>query len=125
MLPKQEVPKVPFFLFDIEKATGDSGEGVARDFLAETFFSAFKQKQEVSQENVLDKHGFQKKLKDLIGDEKSKATDVIEYLKTLSPSGIELEILSLASFEFKKNNKNGKKMQTPNEQLGKLLDCIL
>jgi len=35
---------VPFFLFDIEKATGDSGEAAARDFLAETFFSAFKEK---------------------------------------------------------------------------------
>lgn len=43
MLPKEDVPKVPFFLFDINKVTEeDPGEGAARDFLAETFFSAFK-----------------------------------------------------------------------------------
>jgi len=27
---------------------------------------------------------------------------IVEYLKTLSPSGVELELISLASFEFEK-----------------------
>jgi len=55
MLPKEEVPKVPFFLFDINKVTEeDPGEGAARDFLAETFFSAFKQNQDKAQVNKLD-----------------------------------------------------------------------
>ena len=30
----------------------------------------------------------------------AKAKDVLEYLKTLTPSGIELEFMSLASFDF-------------------------
>jgi len=41
-LQKEVIPKAPFFLFDLEKATNlDSGETGARDFLAETFFSNF------------------------------------------------------------------------------------
>jgi hypothetical protein len=42
-LQKESLPKVPFFLFDIGKATELEGETVARDFLAETFYSSFDQ----------------------------------------------------------------------------------
>jgi hypothetical protein len=36
---------MPFFLFDLDKATNlDAGESGARDFLKETFFTSFEQK---------------------------------------------------------------------------------
>jgi hypothetical protein len=42
-LAKDDMPKAPFFLFDLEKATQlDGAEGDAKDFLAETFFSTFE-----------------------------------------------------------------------------------
>jgi len=31
---------------------------------------------------------------------KTKADEIIQYMKTLSPSGIELEFIGLATFEF-------------------------
>ena len=43
-LQKESLPKVPFFLFDLDKATNLEGEGAARDFLTETFFTNFDQK---------------------------------------------------------------------------------
>jgi hypothetical protein len=45
---------------------------------------------------------------------------VIEYLKTLSPSGIELEFISLASLDFDSN----KQLSDPNECLLKMLDVF-
>ena len=42
-LAKEDLPKAPFFLFDLDKATKLEGENEARDFLAETFFSSFEQ----------------------------------------------------------------------------------
>ena len=45
-----------------------------------------------------------------------QALDVISYLKTLSPSGIELEFMSLASFEFDDTVKGrGEKLINPTE----------
>jgi hypothetical protein len=42
-LAKETLPQVPFFLFDLDKATkGDNGEMGARDFLTETFFTSFE-----------------------------------------------------------------------------------
>ena len=41
-LQKEALPKLPFFLFDLDKATSlEGGQHGARDFLAETFFSSF------------------------------------------------------------------------------------
>jgi len=38
---------MPFFLFDLDKATtGESGEHGARDFLKETFFTSFEHKRQ-------------------------------------------------------------------------------
>lgn len=42
------------------------------------------------------RHGVKQKLKDLIG----KREEAFAYLKGLSPSGVELEIMSLATFTF-------------------------
>ena len=53
-----------------------------------------------------------------------KSTDhepIIEYLKTLSPSGIELEFLSLASFDFSKDRQ----LEQPNELLLRMLNTLL
>ena len=43
------------------------------------------------------RHGAKQQLKSLLTDSKKS---VIAYMKTLSPSGVELEIMSLANFEF-------------------------
>jgi len=44
MLAKEELPQVPFFLFDLDRAvSGEGGERGARDFLRETFFSSFEE----------------------------------------------------------------------------------
>lgn len=72
------------------------------DLLKQTYFTKDKQT-----ENKLAKHGFEKKLKDQIKDldeeiPQEDADKIIEYLKTLTPSGIELEFISLASFDFDK-----------------------
>jgi len=100
------MPKAPFFLFDLEKATKlDGAEGDAKDFLAETFFSTFEQqRRERDEKNVtgaasLQKHGEQTNLTGLLGKQQ-KAHDVMEYMKGLTPSGVELEIMTLATFTF-------------------------
>merc|ERR1712176_660173 len=102
-------------LFDLEKATNlDGGETGARDFLADTFFSSFDKKRK-DQANALkaggkamEKHNVEQKLKSLLADKQTQGDDgdwwraVIEYMKTLSPSGVELEIMNLVSFDFSK-----------------------
>ena len=75
------------------------------DLLKSTFFNKDQQ-----EENALQKHGFEKKLKEMLG--KSTFEEIISYLKTLSPSGVELEFISLASIEVGKD---------PNEMVSKLL----
>ena len=99
-LAKEELPQAPFFLFDLEKATsGGDGEHSARDFLKETFFTNFesgrKQKGSVGGAALAAK-GQSAKLKDVI----RKGTGAVQYLKKLSPSGVELEIMSLGIFDF-------------------------
>ena len=66
------------------------------DLLKQTFFNKDQQT-----ESALQKHGFVKKLKDMLG--KSSFEEIISYLKTLSPSGVELEFISLASIEVGKD----------------------
>lgn len=49
-LQKESLPQVPFFLFDLDKATTlEGGSHGARDFLAETFFSSFDEKRKNAQ----------------------------------------------------------------------------
>ena len=49
-LQKESLPQVPFFLFDLDKATTlEGGSHGARDFLAETFFSSFDEKRKIAQ----------------------------------------------------------------------------
>lgn len=67
------MPKAPFFLFDLEKATQlDGPEGEAKDFLAETFFSTFEQQRldreakNVTGAQALQKHGAETNLKSLL-----------------------------------------------------------
>jgi len=56
----------------------------------------------------MEKHDVEQKLKSLLaakktqGDEEDWWREVIEYMKTLSPSGVELEIMNLVSFDFSK-----------------------
>ena len=100
------MPKAPFFLFDLEKATNlDGAEGDAKDFLAETFFRTFEQQRrerdakKVSGAAALQKHGEQTNLLALLGKDQN-AHEVMEYMKGLSPSGVELEIMTLSTFSF-------------------------
>jgi len=110
-LAKEDLPRAPFFLFDLDKATKLEGENEARDFLAETFFSSFEQQRKEKENKMksgasaLLKHGDVKtNLKGLLGSGDSptseQAQKVIEYMKNLTPSGVELEILTLANFDF-------------------------
>ena len=48
---------------------------------------------------------------------------IFEYLKTLSPSGVELELISLASFEFEKG-PNSSALQ-PNAILEKMMQIFV
>jgi hypothetical protein len=53
----------------------------------------------------MEKHGVEKKLKGYLTEETVSLDQewwrkVIEYMKTLSPSGVELEIMNLVSFDF-------------------------
>ena len=112
-LKKESLPKVPFFLFDLDKATTlEGGSRGARDFLSETFFSSFDEKRKEAQNAhkqggaALDKHGVEKKLKGFLSKQAVEADgdewwrNVITYMKSLSPSGVELEIMGLVSFDF-------------------------
>lgn len=68
------------------------------ELLKQTFFT-----QDEKKESTLEKHGFEKKLRDMVSqcEEGKSYKEIIEYMKTLSPSGIELEIITLASFDMK------------------------
>lgn len=114
-LAKQELPKSPFFLFDMEKVLAGESDTRPAELLKENFFT-----QEKATENKLDKHGFVRKLRDLLASEETQPRDVIEYLKTLSPSGVELEFISLATAEF----DEAKKLQDPNTHLLKMLEVF-
>jgi U3 small nucleolar RNA-associated protein 21 len=94
-LAKKELPKAPFFLFDMDKVMAGESNTVPDELLKQTFFT-----KEKTSENKLEKHGFAKKLRKMLHNSDAKAKDVLEYLKTLTPSGIELEFISLASFDF-------------------------
>lgn len=129
VLPKQDMPKAPFFLFDLDKVMAGESQAVPDDLLKQTFFT-----QEKTTENKLAKHGFQRqlrrRLKELDGELggepfKSKAADIIQYMKTLTPSGIELEFLSLASFEFEDQAGGGEKLLNPTELIKRMMQVLL
>ena len=70
LLPKKNLPKAPFFLFDIEKVLLEND--ATTDLIKEQFFSAkSKAMQPATAEGLaLEKHGFLKKLKDLLKEGK-------------------------------------------------------
>lgn len=55
----------------------------------------------------------------------SNEKDVVEYLKTLSPSGIEIEFISLSSFEIEAVKKEGENLVSPNKMISKMLSVFL
>ena len=100
-------------MFDLDKATNlEGGTHGARNFLTETFFSNFDQKRKEAQDALkqggaaMEKHGVEKKLKGYLTEETVSSDQqdwwrkVMDYMKTLSPSGVELEIMNLVSFDF-------------------------
>ena len=92
---------MPFFLFDLDKATtGGEGEGHARDFLKETFFTSFDQQQKKKNKQVGASAMLKNKVEANLLSVMNENKDVVEYLKTLSPSGVELEIMSLSNFDL-------------------------
>lgn len=102
---------MPFFLFDLDKATNlDAGEQGARDFLKETFFTSFEQKRAKTNEvggKAMQKNEQKTQLLDLL---KTKPDQVITYLKSLSPSGVELELMTLDNFDLQDQDT---KVSTP------------
>jgi hypothetical protein len=101
-LAKEDLPQMPFFLFDLDKATNlDAGENGARDFLKETFFTSFEQKRQSKVKQVggaaMHKNDQKTQLIDLL---KTRQDSVLQYLKSLSPSGVELEIMTLDNFDL-------------------------
>ena len=111
-LQKESMPKLPFFLFDLDKATTLEGGGSgARDFLAETFYTSFEQKRKEKESQfqsgaaALERHNVEKRLKSMLAKEETEGDadwwrKVITYMKGLTPSGVELELMNLASFDF-------------------------
>mmetsp|Transcript_6390 Transcript_6390/g.10358 ORF Transcript_6390/g.10358 Transcript_6390/m.10358 type:complete len:182 (-) Transcript_6390:58-603(-) len=92
-LAKQELPKSPFFLFDLETAiTGRRADLKAADLFKDQFFTDDK----ADKEHKLLKHGFDQKLAKMLTNG-AKARAIFDYLKTLSPSGIEFEFMSLGT----------------------------
>ena len=61
-LAKQDLPKTPFFMFDLNKVMAGEKETRPDDLLTQTFFTKDKN----DTENKLEKHGFTKKLKDIL-----------------------------------------------------------
>jgi len=113
---------MPFFLFDLDRATsGGAGEGDATDFLKETFFTSFDEKRKSQLKEVgasaMARNNVEAKLATILfGDD---ASAIIDYMKGLSPSGVELEILSLGNFDFKNPES------TPTNKIDKFLNHLL
>mmetsp|Transcript_19343 Transcript_19343/g.22833 ORF Transcript_19343/g.22833 Transcript_19343/m.22833 type:complete len:146 (-) Transcript_19343:53-490(-) len=73
----------------------------------------------------MEKHGVQQKLKGYLGAATIQADadwwrKVVEYMKTLSPSGVELEIMGLTSFDFSEDMQADQ-----NYYLNKFLESLL
>lgn len=100
MLAKQSLPKAPFFMFDLDKVMAGDSKTTPNDLLAQTFFT-----KDQNNENKLEKHGFSKKLRALLQNEDHTWQEIVNYMKTLSPSGIELELISLSSFDIDKTKE--------------------
>ena len=98
-LPKKDLPKAPFFLFDMEKVLLEND--ATPDLLKEQFFS----KQADGKDKKAAGESDAKTLKTLL---KLKNPYMVnEYLKSLSPSGIELEFLSLSTFDLDNKTEEG------------------
>jgi hypothetical protein len=70
------------------------------DLIKEQLFSKQKGPNAEKALKALEKHGFEKKLKNFLNDPMTSNSDISEYLKSLSPSGIELEFMSLSVYEI-------------------------
>lgn len=74
----------------------------------------------------MEKHGVEKKLKGFLTEETVSLDQVdwwrkvLDYMKSLSPSGVELEIMNLVSFDFSADMQ-----ANPNYYLGQFLKAIL
>ena len=119
MLAKQDLPKTPFFMFDLDKVMAGEESTTPNDLLAQTFFTKDKE----AAENKIEKHGFTKKLRSMLS-ETHTWKQIIDYMKTLSPSGIELELISLASFEIDTTQKD-KQLQNPNQLLEQMMNVFI
>ena len=94
----------------------DGGTHGARDFLTETFFSSFDEKRKQAANAMkqggaaLEKNEVEKKLKGFlsgttVSSDKDWWRKVLTYMKTLSPSGVELEVMNLVSYDFSEDMK--------------------
>ena len=90
-MPKKDLPSAPFFLFDIDKVLNDPG--ATSSLLKDQFFSSQSKKDQPTSDG-------KSTLKELLTQKQLNPTLINEYLKTLSPSAIELEFLSLSNFDL-------------------------
>ncbi len=109
---KAKKQDAPFFLFDLDSVLKEHGAGI--DLYGVQYFTGTKQaddKKELSTiikesrlvESGKDQEGRDKGLKSLLKKYNSgdiKIENVIEYLRGISASSIELEIMNLVDYEF-------------------------
>ena len=105
-------------MFDLDKVIAGESTTTPNDLLAQTFFTKDKEN-----ENKLEKHGFSKKLRGMLQNEEHTWQEIVNYMKTLSPSGIELELISLSSFDIDKTKE--KSLQTPNHLLEEMMRIFI
>ena len=66
----------------------------------------------------MEKHGVEKRLKGCLASTNNEwFKEVLTYMKGLSPSGVELEIMTLANFDFTSKDD-------PNSLIGRFLEAI-
>jgi hypothetical protein len=90
------------------------------DLIKEQLFSKQKGPNVEKSLKALEKHGFEKKLKNFLNDPMTSNSDISDYLKSLSPSGIELEFMSLSVYEL-----TPEQLSNPNKLVRKILSLIL
>ena len=90
----------------------------ANDLLGDSLFT----QNQGAQENKLKSRGFKEQLKGMLAD-KSSPEEVIKYLKTLSPSGVELEFISLSAIDYRDKSLDVEKSM--NIHIQNMLECFI
>lgn len=104
---KREAPKAPFFLFDIDKVVMEND--AQSDLLKEQFYTKNKKDSEEKKKTPGEMQDAVTLKSLLKANSEINFKAIMDYIKNLSPSGIELEFMSLSTFEL-----NGGSNSQPN-----------